>query len=112
MLNQVNDEGPIIEAYERREIDNGAEAVLHWAHGFKPGDEVLQIGFGRGAITQLLIDAGLRLSMAESSLNRLGIFQDLFPEVPSECSQVENCRFFSRSFDGVIVCGLTCLIDR
>lgn len=110
-MNQVNEKGPIIKAYDRSRID-GAEEIRHWADGFKPGAEVLEIGFGRDAIPQLLIDAGLQLYLVESSPSRLGLFQGLFPEVPSDYSRTEECWFFNRTFDGVIVCGLTNLTSK
>jgi SAM-dependent methyltransferase len=106
-VNRVNGELCMIEAYNRSEIDTGTEAVRHWANGFKPGADVLEIGFWRCAIPQLLIDAGLRLHLVEASISRLSRFQQLFPEVPSECLQGNRCMVFSRTFDGVIVCSLT-----
>lgn len=102
----MNDERSIIEVYRRSGVDNGAEAVRHWACGFKPGAEVLEIGFERGAIPQLLIDAGLRLYLVENSLTRLSKFKELFPEVPSESSNAKGGMFHSRTFDGVIVCSM------
>ena len=106
-MNQVNDDQRMIEAYNRSGIDADAEAVRHWADGFKPGADMLEVGFGSCVIPQLLIDAGLRLHLVEASLSRLSRFQQLFPEVPSECLQENRCMFLSRTFDGVIVCGLT-----
>ena len=106
-MRQVNGEQCMTESYHRSRIDTGAEAVRQWANGLKPGAEVLEIGFGCCAIPQLLIDAGLRLHLVEGSISRLSRFQRLFPEVPAECLQENRCMFFSRTFDGVIVWGLT-----
>jgi hypothetical protein len=106
-VNRENGEPCMMEAYSRGGINPVAEAVCHWAGGFKPGAEILEIGFGLAAVPQLLIDAGLRLHLVEPSLSRLIRFQQLFPEVPSECLLEKRCMFFSRTFDGVIVCGTT-----
>ena len=106
-MNLVNGEQYMTESYNRSGIDTDTEAVRHWANGFKPGADVLEIGFGRCAIPQLLIDAGLRLHLIEDSISRLSRFQQLFPEVPSECWEGNERMCFSRTFDGVIVCGLT-----
>ena len=102
----------MIEAHNRGGFDTDAEAVRDWVCGFEPGAEVLEIGFWRSVIPQLLIDAGLRLHLVEGSIPRLSRFQRLFPEVPSDYLQRKECTLFSRTFDGVIVCGFTPLVQE
>jgi len=94
----------MLEAVDRREVDTCPDRVRRWASEFKPGDEILEIGFGRGAIPQALIDADLRLYLIEASLARLSVFRRMFPEVPSACSDTIGCTIFKRTFDGVILC--------
>ena len=94
----------MLETIHRPETDSCPDRVRRWASEFKPGNEILEIGFARGAIPQALIDAELRIYLAEASPARLGIFRKMFPEVPSACSDTIGCTFFNRTFDGVILC--------
>jgi hypothetical protein len=103
-LNLVNDKNGLTEASRRSPIDT-VESVRQWTHGFRPEAEVLEIGFESGAIPQVLIDANLSLYLVEASHTRLGIFRLMFPEVPSVYSGAKGCTFFSRTFDGVLLCG-------
>jgi len=105
-LNLVNDKSELTEAWGSP-IDASVETVRQWTHGFRPDAEVLEIGFESGAIPQLLIDAGLCLHLVEASVARLGIFQQMFPEVSSACSETKGCALFSRTFDGVLLCSST-----
>jgi len=103
-LNLVNDNDGST-ATSRSSIDTAIDTVRQWTHGFRPEAEVLEIGFESGAIPQVLIDASLSLRLVEASQTRLGIFRRMFPEVPSACSETKSCAFFSRTFDGVLLCG-------
>jgi hypothetical protein len=103
-MSQAKVKSESAEAYGGNPIDACAETVRQWTHGFRPGAEILQIGFEGGTIPQLLIDASLCLHLAEASRTRLGMFRQMFPEVPSACSESAGCDLFSRTFDGVLVC--------
>lgn len=106
-LNRVSDKDGLTEASRRSPIDTAVDTVRQWTIGFRPEAEVLQIGFESVAIPQVLIDASLSLHLVEASQTRLGIFRRMFPEVPSACSEAIGCTFFSRTFDGVLLCGST-----
>ena len=106
-MNRVSDKDGLTEASRRSPIDTVVDTVRQWANGFRPEAEILEIGFESGAIPQVLIDASLSLHLVEASQTRLGIFRRMFPEVPSACSEVKECAFFNRTFDGVLLCGST-----
>jgi len=106
-LNRANEKNGATEASRRSPIDTAVDTVRQWTHGFRPEAEVLEIGFESGAIPQALIDASLSLHLVEASHTRLGIFRQMFPEVPSACSEAKGCALFSRTFDGVLLCGST-----
>ena len=106
-MNRVNDKDGSTEPPRRSPIDTAVDTVRQWTRSFRPEAEVLEIGFESGAIPQVLIDASLSLHLVEASQTRLGIFRRMFPEVPSACSEAKDCAFFSRTFDGVLLCGST-----
>lgn len=106
-MNQANVKSGSVEAYTRNSIDACANTVRQWTHGFQPYAEILQFGFAGGTIPQLLIDADLCLHLVEASRTRLDIFRQMFPEVPSGCSESAGCDLFSRTFDGVLLCSFT-----
>ena len=47
----------------------------------KRGDAVLEIGPGKGALTKLLVDIGVRLTVVEFDLDMVAYIQEHYPSV-------------------------------
>ena len=95
----------------QRRSNIGASTVREWARLLPAGATVLDLGCGSGVpITSALIDCGLTVYAVEASPSLLSAFQQRFPEVPVECSPVEDSSFFGRTFDGVVAWGLMFLL--
>jgi 2-polyprenyl-3-methyl-5-hydroxy-6-metoxy-1,4-benzoquinol methylase len=90
----------------------GPDVVREWAAAFRPGAAVLELGCGHGVISQVLVDAGVRLYALDSSPNLLHVFHERFPAVPTECAGAEESTYFDRKFDGVIAWGLIFLLPE
>lgn len=89
----------------------GAATVRFWAAALPDGAAVLELGCGDGVpISEVLIEAGVRLHAVDASPTLLRVFQQRYPEVPSRCEGVEDSDFFGRSFDAVIAWGLMFLL--
>lgn len=91
----------------------GAEVVDRWARSLPPGIEVLDIACGGGLpITQALVDAGLSVRAMDASPTLVAEFHARFPDVPVECSRIQDSRCFDRRFGAVTMIGLIFLLNR
>jgi 2-polyprenyl-3-methyl-5-hydroxy-6-metoxy-1,4-benzoquinol methylase len=100
------------EFMRRRTPQIGLRVMADWARGFAPGAEVLELGCGHGVVSQVLVDAGLRLFAVDASPTLLKAFQQEFPQVETQCSTAEESDFFGRTFDGVAAWGLIFLLEE
>jgi len=53
----------------------GPDVVRAWAEECAPGSEVLELGCGHGAMSQVLVDAGLKLWAIDASPTLLAAFR-------------------------------------
>ena len=90
----------------------GPAVARSWAEEFAHGAEVLELGCGHGAISQVLVDAGLTLWAIDASPSLLATFRRRFPGVETECAASEESGFFGRSFDGVVSVGMLFLLEE
>jgi 2-polyprenyl-3-methyl-5-hydroxy-6-metoxy-1,4-benzoquinol methylase len=90
----------------------GLEVVAGWARTFREGAELLELGCGHGVISEVLLNAGLKLFAVDASPTMLHAFRDRFPSVETDCSTAEESNFFERRFDGVIAWGLLFLLEE
>jgi len=90
----------------------GPDVVREWAQEFPPGAEVLELACGHGAVSQVLVDQGLKLFGIDASQTLLKAFRERFPDVETECAAAEDSNYFRRRFDGVIAWGLMFLLPE
>jgi SAM-dependent methyltransferase len=95
-----------------REPRIGLAIAREWASEFGPGAEVLELGCGHGVVSQVLVDAGLKLFAVDASPSLLRRFSERFPEVKTECSTAEGSRLLGREFDGAAAIGLIFLLEE
>jgi SAM-dependent methyltransferase len=90
----------------------GQDIVREWARVLAPGATVLELGCGDGAMSQVLVDAGLTLYAVDASPTLLRVFRERFLAVVTECAAAEESTYFERSFDGVVTVGLIFLLSE
>ncbi|MBI2512720.1 MAG: class I SAM-dependent methyltransferase [Opitutae bacterium] len=89
----------------------GAAEVRAWARSLPRGGAVLDLGCGHGVpITQTLVEEGFAVHGIDASATLLAELRRRFPNVVTERRAVEESDFFSRTFDGIVACGLMFLL--
>jgi len=88
----------------------GASVIRKWASQLAPGSELLELGCGHGVVSQILLEAGVKLSVVDASPTLLREFHDRFPDVEVECSTAQKSELLSRKYDGVVAWGLIFLL--
>ena len=89
----------------------GPRTVLQWAKALPPGASILDLGCGHGIpISEALLQVGHKVYGVDASPTLVSKFRERFPEVPVECSMVEDSPFFSRTFDAAVAWGLMFLL--
>ena len=79
----------------RRHSAIGAATVREWAKTLPPRGSVLDLGCGSGVpISEVLMNAGLLVHGVDASPAMIAAFQTTFPTAPTDCSAVEDSRFF------------------
>jgi 2-polyprenyl-3-methyl-5-hydroxy-6-metoxy-1,4-benzoquinol methylase len=69
------------------------------------------VGCGHGIpISQALIDEGFAVYGIDASPSMIAAFRSRFPNIPLECSPIEDSQLFGCSFDGVVAWGLMFLL--
>lgn len=87
--------------------------VRAWAERLAPGAAVLDLGCGSGVpVTEVLLDAGLRVYAVDASPQMISAFARNFPDVPIACEDVETSSFFGRRFDAAVAWGLLFLLPE
>ena len=81
-----------------------------WASQFPPGSELLELGCGHGVISQVLLEAGVKLSVVDASPTLLREFHKRFPDVEVERSTAQKSELLNRKYDGVVAWGLIFLL--
>lgn len=91
----------------------GVATVRDWAKILPGGGSVLDMGCGHGMpISKALIDEGLTVYAIDASPSMINAFHARFPNIPAECSAIEDSQLFGRRFDGIIAWGLMFLLAR
>ncbi len=81
----------------------GVEVVRKFAQQLQTDSTILDIGCGHGVpITTTLLELGMEPYGIDSSIKMVEEFQNNFPKVPVQCSDVLNSNFFDRCFDAII----------
>lgn len=89
----------------------GIATVRNWSKSLPMGGSVLDMGCGHGVpISKTLIDEGFAVYGIDASPSMIAAFHARFPDIPVECSAIEDSRLFGRTFDGVIAWGLMFLL--
>ena len=90
----------------------GAETVRAWSKTLPSGASVLDLGCGHGVpIGDTLISGGFRVFAVDASEKLLMEYRKRFPTAEAECASVEDSKFFSRRFEGIIAWGLLFLLN-
>lgn len=91
----------------------GVQVANRWAHSLEHGSEVIEIACGGGVpITQILVDAGLKVWAIDSSPTLITVFKDRFPDIPVKCDTVLESDYFRRKYDAAISIGLIFLLGK
>lgn len=91
----------------------GVAAIRKWAHAFKPGSSILDVGCGSGVpVTKTLLQEGMNVCGVDASPNQVSLFRKNCPDVPVICEPAETSSFFNRTFDGVVAWGLLFLLSE
>lgn len=89
----------------------GLATVRDWAKSLPIGGSVLDMGCGHGVpISEALIDEGFAVYGIDASPSMIAAFRTRFPNIPVECSAIEDSQLFCRTFDGIIAWGLMFLL--
>lgn len=91
----------------------GGGVVRQWSTSLPPGGDVVDIGCGSGVpVSQVLVEAGLKICGIDASPTLLSAFRQRFPEAPAACEAAQDSAFFGRQFDGAIAVGLMFLLSE
>lgn len=95
-----------------RNLKIGLSVMRKWASQLAPGSELLELGCGHGVVSQVLLEAGVKLSVVDASPTLLREFQNRFPDVEVECSTAQRSELLRRKYDGVVAWGLIFLLPE
>jgi 2-polyprenyl-3-methyl-5-hydroxy-6-metoxy-1,4-benzoquinol methylase len=93
-----------------RNLKIGLSVMRKWASQLAPGSELLELGCGHGVISQVLLEARVKLSVVDASPTLLREFRSRFPDVEVECSTAQKSELLRRKYDGVVAWGLILLL--
>jgi 2-polyprenyl-3-methyl-5-hydroxy-6-metoxy-1,4-benzoquinol methylase len=93
-----------------RNLKIGLSVMRKWARQLAPGSELLELGCGHGVISQVLLEARVKLSVVDASSTLLREFRSRFPDVEVECSTAQKSELLRREYDGVVAWGLIFLL--
>jgi len=95
----------------RETSDVGVAPVRAWARSLRPGATILDLGCGHGLpIARALMEDGFTIYGVDASETMTAAFRSRFPGAHIACENVEESRFFSRTFDGAVAWGLMFLL--
>jgi 2-polyprenyl-3-methyl-5-hydroxy-6-metoxy-1,4-benzoquinol methylase len=85
----------------------GVSEVTEFSLSLSPGSKILELGCGNGIpISNCLINNGFNLFVIDSSSMMIEKFRTSFPNVPAQCSRIQDSDFFNTFFDAVIAWGV------
>jgi len=88
------------------------DEVVQWCQNLGDGTEVVELGAGGGCpVTKALIAEGLYVWAMDASPTLVDKFYSRFPQIPVQCTRIQNFDFFNRSYDGAIAIGLMFLLS-
>jgi 2-polyprenyl-3-methyl-5-hydroxy-6-metoxy-1,4-benzoquinol methylase len=93
-----------------RNLKIGLSVMRRWASQLAPGSELLELGCGHGVVSQVLLEAGVKLSVVDASPTLLREFHSRFRDVEVECSTAQKSELLRRKYDGVVAWGLIFLL--
>jgi 2-polyprenyl-3-methyl-5-hydroxy-6-metoxy-1,4-benzoquinol methylase len=93
-----------------RNLKIGLSVMRKWASQLAPGSELLELGCGHGVISQVLLEARVKLSVVDASPTLLRESRSRFPDVEVECSTAQKSELLRRKYDGVVAWGLILLL--
>jgi SAM-dependent methyltransferase len=89
----------------------GVREVQKWARTLPPGSSVIDLGCGPGfPITTVLVVEGLDVFGVDAAPSFVAAFQRNLPGTPIACDEVQESRFFDRTFYAVLAWGLMFLL--
>ncbi len=90
-----------------RSPEVGAPDLAAFARALPPRARVLDAGCGTGLpVSQLLLEAGCRLTALDSSAEMLRRYRARFPGVPTHRTRLQEASFAPASFDAVVAWGV------
>lgn len=90
-----------------RQANIGVSEVTEFARSLAPGSKILELGCGDGIpISNCLIKNGFNLFVIDSSSMMIDKFRSNFPDVPAQCSRIQDSAFFNTAFDAVVSWGV------
>lgn len=91
----------------------GSKIVGQWTRTLRQGATVIELACGGGyPISRVLVSAGLQLWAVDSSPTLVTEFRLRFPNIPVQCSRVQDSDFFGRKYEGAIAIGLLFLLSE
>ncbi|HUP24745.1 MAG TPA: class I SAM-dependent methyltransferase [Thermoanaerobaculia bacterium] len=93
----------------REQSSIGAATVRMWASSLPRGGAILDLGCGSGVPISTAND-GFMVYGIDASASLAAAFRRRVPGAPVACEAIEDSRFFSRTFDGVIAVGVMFLL--
>lgn len=122
MLEKVNSMSDAPEAYEanaqkylsaREQSNTGSKEVANWCGTLRENATIIDLACGGGyPITSALKRSGLRIWAVDSSPTLVKVFQSRFPQIPVQCTKVQDFDFFNLKFDAAIAIGLVFLLSE
>ena len=91
----------------------GEQVIRQWCQTLPQKADVIELGCGAGyPVTRELHAGGMQLWAVDCSPTLLRDFSERFSEIPVQCSRVQECDFFNRTFDAAVAIGLKFLLPE
>lgn len=97
----------------REQSSIGSLEVANWSRTLPNSASIIELACGGGyPITSVFDNTGFKLWAVDSSPTLVNIFRSRFPQIPTQCEQVQDFDFFNRTFDAAIAIGLVFLLSE